>query len=351
MVIITLVLISDCVGIKVNSEMDPIMEAKLKVLDVCDGERRLLDLLKSVRRAPDVSISDMEWIRRKTLHIMLRVTKGLNRQWHANEEVWSIVYVQMEHCHQIFGEILRALHNRYLGEPIVSPIVEDAKTQTEIRKIVDVSTSTNRPLSWQNLQINIMAPININSAMVLSNLTSPLINGQRISSNEANMVSTANVSVREEEADFELHEDVSWVDEYLDQENVDNVDRSNLPRQDLNHDAPDVDLRRSSNVKRMRTSQNALGMPNCFICGKDHAVHACEVFLKMSRPRRYVVLANQGVEICHNCFCVGHSSEVCWKPDGCRCYTRICQCGGKHPHNSTICSGKRVSRFEYYHRN
>lgn len=292
-------------------------------MTVCDGEFLLLKALRTARETPGLDETQLYHIRTEALKVMVKVTKGLNREWRANEEVWSLVYSQMQHCHAIFQQLLDTLQKRFLGEPLNHPIVKDFGAQTSLdAERIDASTS-------------------MGEVMVCDDEDAGAVGGQATSlpvvepDDDVVMLNSDN--------EFEGEDWTEWYeDERIFQRTQTLVEMSDLTAQMNNHDHVDRGEVRVAN-QRPTITRNRDGIPNCWICSNDHAVHACKEFLKLTRGDRFRLLASYG-DVCHNCFCFGHLADRCWKPDGCRCSTHMCQCGATHGHNSTICAGRRCYR-------
>lgn len=291
-------------------------------MNVCDGELLLLKALKLARETPNLDEDQIYYITTKALKIMVKVTKGLNREWHANEEVWSLVYCQMEHCHSIFRQLLVTLQKRFLGESLLDPVVADIGVQTQSNgDRCDASTSTRE-----------------DGVVMMNDEVDGAVGGATCSQ----VVARHDEDVVMLDSEYEEEDWTEWdEDERYFQRVQQVVDVSDLVATAQTPQASQDEV--SVSDGRPPITRNRNGVPNCWICNLDHAVHACNKFLRLTKADRFKLLAAYD-DVCHNCFCFGHVAERCWKPDGCRCNTHRCQCGAKHGHNSTICAGKRCYR-------
>lgn len=74
-------------------------------IDVWEGERRLITILRRLKKE-DVDADECLNRRCKALEIIMKITAALNMRWQGDEPLWAMVQIEMEHCLQIYREIL-----------------------------------------------------------------------------------------------------------------------------------------------------------------------------------------------------------------------------------------------------
>lgn len=280
-------------------------------VDVWEGERRLIAILKWLREQ-EADEDECLYRRAKALELMTKVTAALNRRWQSDEPLWAIVQVEMEHCLQIYREILDITARRIEGTYVAS--VKDSK---------DVG-------------------VQVGGSAILDEARFKDAATSMAEEPGENAVASAVISDEEMDRDVVIIEDQEeWP-----------MDDGGVVIETANERSVDDRLARGHGSARNRVEGHRVqAYPDarrgrgqdagCWVCGDQHAMHLCPRFMWLSRRNRYGMLRDRNFSGCHNCFEFGHYTGDCRRPDGCRCNTHMCQCGRGHRHNSTICGGKR----------
>lgn len=336
-------------------------------MEIVDGEMALLNILRKVRTEPDITDGYIERARRQTTKIMVRVTSGMNTEWQSCPMAWSMVYEQMVHFHAIFHQITDVLEKRYLGLPILYPFGADVAVQTDVLATCHVSTQFEIPEPDADVACDDVS----SSEVILINEDSDWASSQ-----EQEGIQTPSQREQQQCYDYDRtpqqggrksttqreqqqHNDHDQnpkqgerqnTSQREQQHNHDNESlrskrhRNHSERDHYRNDSCEYDRQRQRREKsatpaRPFVSRNRFGEPHCWLCDRDHPLHACPHFRAMSSRERLRVISEDQYDMCHNCFCFGHFTSGCWKTNGCRCESGICQCGSPHRHNSLLCNG------------
>lgn len=365
------------------------MARKLKTLGIVEGEMMLLKIFRNVREKPLLTEGEIEHARKRSMKVMVLVTAGMNAELENSHLAWSIIYEQMRHIHTIFHQIVDVLAKRYLGQPFIYPIVCDATTQTDELSVQDFAVQTDVHESdddilevfqtdpdWIVEQQSLVqeSPVqrelsegyqgtdepSRNSTQREEESPEPINQCESENKNQSKREREFNdrwnrgrhESASREQAEYERREIRRNNQEQFEEDRHKHVyERRNVNRgyhgdgrTDCRngyyyHDSQEMQRDRSSTPSRSYVTRNRYGEPHCWMCNRDHPLHACPTFRAMTSRERLRSIRGETFEMCHNCFCFGHNTAGCRKANGCRCDTGVCQCGSYHRHNSLLCNG------------